>query len=72
MTAWFKSTARDHFAARRSASAAFGGAIALTDETVDSWCRSYAMLALECADCEAPLLEFDPREIGGEDGGIVP
>lgn len=49
-----------------------GGAIALTDETVESCCRSYEVLALGCADCEAPLLEFDPKEIGGENGGIEP
>ncbi|WP_306056758.1 hypothetical protein [Natronococcus wangiae] len=49
-----------------------GGPIALSEDTVESCCRSYEVLALNCEDCSAPLLEFDPSEIGGTDGGIEP
>ncbi|MXV60799.1 hypothetical protein GS429_01670 [Natronorubrum sp. JWXQ-INN-674] len=49
-----------------------GGTITLGEETTESCCRSYEVLALECVDCDAPLLEFDPTEIGGVGGGIEP
>jgi hypothetical protein len=51
-----------------------GGRIALSEDTVESCCRSYEVLALNCEACSAPLLEFDPQEIGGGSagGGFVP
>ncbi|SFB75300.1 hypothetical protein SAMN05444422_101738 [Halobiforma haloterrestris] len=51
-----------------------GGAIELNDETVESCCRAYEVLALGCRDCGEPLLEFDPTEIRGQDsdGGVQP
>lgn len=49
-----------------------GGAITLDADTVESCCRSYEVLALRCVDCQSPVLEFDPEEIGGADGGIRP
>ncbi|WP_440769794.1 hypothetical protein [Natronorubrum sp. DTA28] len=64
-SAWFKSTSRYTFAARTFSSTVLGDAVALTDETVRSCCRSYAVLALECADCEALAIECDSREDGG-------
>jgi hypothetical protein len=49
-----------------------GGAITMTEDTIESCCRAYEVLALVCADCESALLELDPNEIGGTDGGIEP
>lgn len=50
-----------------------GGAIGLSDDTVESCCRSYEVLTIGCTDCGDPLLEFDPAEIDPEpEAGIQP
>lgn len=51
---------------------ACGGPITMSEDTIDSCCRSYEVLALNCEGCSAPLLEIDPSEIGGTDGGVEP
>ncbi|TYL40384.1 hypothetical protein CV102_02070 [Natronococcus pandeyae] len=49
-----------------------GGPITMSEDTIESCCRSYEVLALNCEGCSAPLLEIDPNEIGGADGGVEP
>ncbi|MFC4436896.1 MULTISPECIES: hypothetical protein [Natrialbaceae] len=51
---------------------ACGGRITMSEDTIESCCRSYEVLALNCEGCSAPLLEIDPTEIGGTDGGVEP
>ncbi|WP_331232553.1 hypothetical protein [Natronorarus salvus] len=51
-----------------------GGPIVVSDGTVESCCRSYEVITFGCAECEEPLLEFSPDELGlGENRtGITP
>lgn len=49
-----------------------GSPITMSEDTIESCCRSYEVLALNCEGCSAPLLEIDPTEIGGTDGGVEP
>jgi hypothetical protein len=49
-----------------------GGAIAMSEDTIESCCRTYEVLALICTTCDSALLEFDQNEIGGTAGGIEP
>lgn len=50
------------------------GDVYLGSDTVESCCRSYEVRALACADCEEPLLEFDPEgvETRETDKGFIP
>lgn len=50
------------------------GTIRLSDETVESCCRSYEVLAVGCVDCGASLLEFNPNDAGlrGDETGVQP
>lgn len=53
-----------------------GGPIAPTDESVESCCRSWEVIAVECADCGARVLELpapegrDPHEGGAGAAGV--
>jgi hypothetical protein len=39
-----------------------GGDVGLTEETVESCCRAWAVFAVRCDDCEAHFLELEPEE----------
>lgn len=51
-----------------------GGPIELSENTVESCCRAYEVLAFRCDDCAEHLLELDPEEVAtsGPDTGITP
>lgn len=42
-----------------------GGEVRMTEDTVDSCCRSWDVLAVRCADCDTHFLELDPERLGG-------
>lgn len=55
-----------------------GGSVRMTEETVESCCRSWDVLAVRCADCEEHFLEINPDKLSGtvnsantsDDGGV--
>lgn len=50
------------------------GEIYLSDDTVESCCRTYEVIMIGCRECEQPLLEFNPSdlELRGTETGIEP
>ncbi|MGZ0746876.1 hypothetical protein [Haloparvum sp. AD34] len=42
-----------------------GGDVRMTEDTVDSCCRSWDVLAVRCADCDMHFLELNPERLGG-------
>jgi hypothetical protein len=50
------------------------GEIYLSEETTESCCRSYEVIAIGCRECEQPLLEFNPSdlELRGDETGVQP
>ncbi|MFB6236454.1 MAG: hypothetical protein ABEH81_06290 [Halopenitus sp.] len=42
-----------------------GGDVRMTEDTVDSCCRSWDVLAVRCADCDTHFLELNPERLGG-------
>ncbi|XVH32727.1 hypothetical protein ACNS7O_05970 [Haloferacaceae archaeon DSL9] len=46
-----------------------GGSVAMTEDTVESCCRSWDVIAVVCGDCEEHYLELDPRTLGATDAG---
>jgi len=45
-----------------------GGDVRMTEDTVDSCCRSWDVLAVRCGDCGEHFLELNPERLGGGDG----
>lgn len=41
-----------------------GGDVRMTEDTVDSCCRTWDVLAVRCADCETHFLELNPERLG--------
>ena len=50
------------------------GEIYLHEETTESCCRTYEVIAIGCRECEQPLLEFNPSdlELRGDETGVQP
>jgi len=46
-----------------------GGDVRMTEDTVDSCCRSWDVLAVRCADCDTHFLELNPERLGGAPDG---
>lgn len=40
------------------------GEVSLTEDTVESCCRSWKVFAVRCADCDTHFLEIDPADFG--------
>lgn len=50
------------------------GSVAATEDTVESCCRSWEVVAVRCTDCQEHLLELDPAQFsdGPPDEGVSP
>ena len=49
-----------------------GGTVEMTEETVESCCRSHDVLAVRCGDCEEHYLELDPERVRAAGAGDAP
>lgn len=49
-----------------------GGQVAMTDDTVESCCRSWDVLAVRCGDCEAHFMELDPGQFDEQLADEIP
>jgi len=41
-----------------------GGRVAMTEDTVESCCQSFDVIAVRCLDCSEHFLELDPERVG--------
>jgi hypothetical protein len=62
------------FRSTRERCPACGGDVEFSEDTVESCCLAYQVVALGCSECGAPLLEYDPSEVTGgtPDRGLQP